>query len=119
MVESNYRKFKEVWQKEIEKLEKEILDTRGVSLIYLSFERDKMWLKITSQLSQDQIFELKLLESQLRRALETARTRYILQSKSWWVRIIEGIAGIIRGAPKIYRDSEIESLGKLGRNPPS
>ena len=38
--------------------------------------------------------EIRLLESKLIRALEVARTRYILQSKSLWTKILNEIISI-------------------------
>jgi hypothetical protein len=44
--------------------------------------------------------ESLLLESKLSRALETARTKYALQNRGLWVRIIESISKIVYRVPK-------------------
>jgi len=96
--------FKKSWLEEIAKIEKRAIDSHGVYLIYLQFVRDisilKMGLRREKEFSHDVLLELNMIESKLSIALETARSKYRLQNRTLWARIIEGIGGIIYKIPK-------------------
>lgn len=98
MSKSKIDKFKSFWLKEIEKIQKRAIDSRGTYLIMLDFDMNKQIFKMgmdNSEFTHDAWLELEMLESQVRIALETARSRYKLQNRSLWARIVEGIAGIV------------------------
>lgn len=90
--------FKKTWLEEIAKIEKRAIDSRGVYLVSLQFDRDKILFEMgltEEEFTHDLWLELEMLESKLSIALETARSRYELQNRSLWARIIESISGVI------------------------
>ncbi len=94
--------FKRTWHEIIKKLEDGTIDARGASVIYNSFLRDALLMKMSmprSKFTWEILQEEELIHSKLVVALEMARTRYKLQSKSLWVRIFESIAGMILKVP--------------------
>ena len=95
----NLEKF---WGEEIAEIKKEAIDNRGVYLIYLQFQMDTTLLvaSLGSGFTREIHLELDMLESKLTIALETARSRFKLQNRGLWARIIEGIGGIIYKIPK-------------------
>jgi len=98
MSKDKIESFKKSWLEEIAKIEKQAIDSRGVYLIYLSFDRDKHVFKMgltEEEFSHDVLQELDMVESKLSIALETARSRYELQNRSFWGRVIESISEII------------------------
>ena len=83
-MKSCFKKFKRVWEKEISKIEKDVLDFRGVSILFDKFQIDCLALQMSMSkhdFTPEMRLEIRLLESKLIRALEVARTRYVLQSK--------------------------------------
>jgi len=103
MFKEKIENFKKSWLEETAKIEKRAIDSHGVYLIYLQFVRDRHILEMglnEEEFSHDVLLELDMLESKLSIALETARSRYRLQNRTLWARIIEGIGGIIYKIPK-------------------
>jgi len=103
MSKDRIENFKKSWLEEIAKIEKRAIDSHGVYLLYLEFDRDKHLLVLgldEEEFTHDVLLELDMLESKLAIALETARSRYRLQNRGLWARIIEGIGGIIYRIPK-------------------
>jgi len=110
MNDSNFEKFKQTWEAEIEKIGKEVIDNRGSWRIYERYRFE--WLHLTSGMRRSQYTvevsrDLYLLESKLIIALEIARTKYKLQSHSLIVRFFESVADIFRGVPK----PKVDDLG--------
>jgi hypothetical protein len=97
-----FERFKQTWKEQIKKIENEVLDTRAVWNVYKCFQYDERVLFDSIQvldlmkISQ----EISLLDSKLVIALETARTKYSLQNKTLWVRVIEGISKIVYRMPQ-------------------
>ena len=103
MSKDKIENFKKSWLEEIAKIETRAIDSHGVYLIYLRFDREKhlFIMGLTEEeFTHDVLLELDILESKLSIALETARSKYRLQNLSLWARIIEGIGGIIYKLPK-------------------
>lgn len=98
MSKDTFKNFKKIWLREIAKIEKEAIDSRGVHIIYLRFSLAKHTFEIgldENEFTHDIWLELEMLEAKLTRALETARSGYRLQNRGLWARIVEGIGGII------------------------
>jgi len=75
--------FKEFWEGEIAKIEKEPLDSGGARRILLRFRFAKDYFLLSlreDKITSDVIVELTNLEAKIVRALETARSRYHLKS---------------------------------------
>jgi len=92
--------FKENWERQIAKIEKEAIDSDGVNLIRLHFQRDRAILELSMnerEFTRQVQVELDMLESKLTIALETARSRYRLRNRGLWARIF---GGIIEKIPK-------------------
>jgi len=107
MQKTNFEIFEKTWLEQISKIEKEVIDTRGALLLYTAFRRDRITLKTTIPpvaFTWDLFLKLNLLESKLIRAIETARTKYALQNRSLWVRIVESIAGTAMKLPMSTSD---------------
>ena len=103
MSKDKIEKFKKAWLEEITKIEKRAIDSHGVYLLHLRFRIDRGIFNLglnRAEFTYDVMLELNLLESKLRVALETARSRYRLQNRSLWARIIEAISGMIYKIPK-------------------
>ena len=101
--EKLFEDFKNFWEKEIEKIEKEAIDSSGVYRIFLHFRENMLFMIMVSNRnsSLERLIELRMLEAKLVRALETARSRYRLLNREIWARIAEGIGGIIYRLPKV------------------
>jgi hypothetical protein len=97
-----FEKFKKSWLEEIAKIENRAIDTQGVYRIYNHFRLDVLYVKIdmTEKEFNKQFNEMNILDSKLRVALETARSRYNLENHGLWARIAEGIGGAIYRIPK-------------------
>jgi hypothetical protein len=101
MAEGNFKMFKETWGEEIRKIASGALNNRGVRLIYTQFSLCRHYLEGTMfkhDLTSGFNLEMELLESRLTVALAIAHTRYILQNRSLWVKIVESISrGFYKG----------------------
>lgn len=107
-----FNRFKQTWEKEINKIEIEALDTRGVFIIYNHFHIDLITLHMSMsehEFTMKMHQEATLLESKLSRALEVARTKYSLKNKGLWIKFIEGISKIVYRAPKSLDLNKISS----------
>ncbi len=102
MSKNAIRSFKESWESEISKIEKQPIDSRGTVRIFLNFKKDMLFLEMYNkrELTPDLYMELHTLESKLRTALETARSNFRLQNRDLWARIVEGIGRIIYRIPQ-------------------
>jgi hypothetical protein len=91
-----FDEFKKSWLEEISKIENRAIDSEGVYRIYLQYMTGSLMLhidRVEDESTRDFRRELTILESKLVVALETARSKYRLQNRGLWARIIEGIAG--------------------------
>jgi len=86
--------FKDTWEEQIAKIEKEALDSDAVYSIRLDFHKGKIFLEATmmeNKFTREVIVELNSLESKLNVALETARSRFKLRHRGILARIFGGI----------------------------
>jgi hypothetical protein len=112
MSKENFEKFKNAWEKEINKIENNVIDSQGAWLIYNRFSIDVLNLLMSMssrEFTWDMSLEKSLLESKLTRALEIARTKYKLESRSLWVRILESIKETFIQIPKFKEIKPIKS----------
>lgn len=103
MTEENFKMFKDMWEEEIRKMKNAVIDNRGAMLIYNQFRlcRENLILTMLKlELTPKINLELELLESRLTIALEIAHTKYMLQNRSSWVKIIESISRAVQKVPK-------------------
>ena len=103
MAEENFKIFKDVWEEGIRKIENEVIDNRGAMLIYNQFRLCTEYLILTMfkpELTPKFNLEIELLESRLTISLEIAHTKYMLQNRSLWVKIIESISRAVQKVPK-------------------
>jgi len=100
----NLKRFVDTWNEEIRKIENALINNNTHCSIYNQFVMGRIILKTNMrrfERTEDMFIELDLLESKLIRALGIARTNFKLQNRSSKVRIIESVAGIIRGVLKL------------------
>ncbi|MBN1762203.1 MAG: hypothetical protein JW878_03855 [Methanomicrobia archaeon] len=103
MIEENFKIFKEFWEEEIKKIENAVIDNRSSRLIYNQFSLTKELLIMTMtkfDLTAKFNLEIGLLDTKLTTALEMAHTRYMLQNRSLWVKLIDSISRVISRAPR-------------------
>ena len=102
MAKENFKMFKDMWEEGIRKIENEVIDNRGAVHIYNHFAmcRNHLHLVTPDYSSQDLNLEIELLRSRLGIALEIAHTKFMLQNRSLWVRIIESIVRVVQKVPK-------------------
>jgi len=104
MPKDAFENFKKSWEGEIAKIENRPIDSRGVYRIYLHFQDQRVMLEMDmdEEKRTKTCLDLDGLESKLIIALETARSRYKLENRGLWARIIEGIVEILYKIPKSY-----------------
>ena len=93
MSENSLGNFKKNWEPQIAKIEKEAIDSDGVNLIRLQFDRDKHLFEMglnQSEFTHEVYLELDMLESRLTVALEIARSRFKLEHRGILARIFGG-----------------------------
>lgn len=100
MPSEEFEKFKKSWLEEIAKIENRAIDSEGVYQIYQRFRFDVVHIFMAEEDYVNNQSEIDILDSKLTVALETARSRYRLENRSLWARIVEGIGGTIYRIPK-------------------
>lgn len=112
MSQDSLEKFKDFWSEQADKIEKGVIDDHGVHMIYLQYRVSQGILRLNLQRFTSEIWlELEMIGSRLRVALEMARTRYSLQSKSLWAKITDSLARIV------WRNVELSRFPKLSSHP--
>jgi len=94
MSKTTLKDFKEFWEGEIVKIEKEAIDSDGVHAIYLRFDLAKHLFIMgldEDEFTHDVYLELEMLEAKIARALETARSKYRLENRGLWSKVIGGM----------------------------
>jgi hypothetical protein len=93
--------FEKTWEEQIAEIEKRPIDSRGTYKIYANFSlnRGRLQLGLKLTMTEEEFYEtvpeLDNLESKVKVALETSRSKYSLQKLGVSARIVESIAVLI------------------------